>query len=379
MINLFNVDDDSNFKYMLESAGRSITVNNNPMESKAIITNTSLNTEYDDRKISSLKPLNRGDMVEYNGNRYMVISEVNDKRYSHYKGIMRHLPHKIFFNHKCVFETIHVYIENGNPSFKGGNVLTLIQDKVTVYAPSRSMGITLTTGDTFMINGNKFKIITNDTYSQTGISILTCERDQINPATDDIEHNIANGLACPINVINPEPLMVNVSETLQIDWTSTYDAPVVFVSSDNTIATVDAQGLVTGIAEGDVTITVTSASNGYIFDNVRVSVVDVPDTKTINITYSNPDQQSGDYYYIYYGGNGTFTANVLPIDEPVKFELYADNKTSAVDTSKLTQVVNGNTIKITAKNSAYYLQIKAILDSDPSVYTWQRVRIRGFV
>ncbi|MBA9088039.1 hypothetical protein FHR92_004533 [Fontibacillus solani] len=379
MINLFNVDDDSNFKHMLESVGRSITVNRNPTETKAIITNTSLNTEYDDRKISSLEPLNRGDMIEYNGNRYMLISEVNDKRYSHYKGIMRHLTHEIVFNHKCVFEAVSTYIENGNPSLVGGNVLTLIQDKVTVYAPSRSMGITLTTGDTFMINGNKFKIITNDTYSQPGISILTSERDQINPATDDIEHNIANGLACPINVINPEPITMNVSDTLQIDWTSLHDAPVVFVSSDIAIATVDAQGLVTGLSEGDVTITVTNVSNGYIFDSVLVSVVDVPDTKTVNITYSNPDQQSGDYYYIYYGDNGTFTANVSPVDEPVTFELYADNKISAVDTSKFSKVVSGNSIKITAKSSTYYLQIKAILDSDPSVYTWQRVRIRGFV
>ncbi|MNW31433.1 Bacterial Ig-like domain (group 2) [compost metagenome] len=379
MINLFNVDDDSNFKYMLESVGRSITVNDSPTEMKAIITNTSLNTNYDDRKISLLERLNRGDMIEYNGNRYMVISEVNDKRYSHYKGIMRHLPHEIIFNHRCMFETAHVYIENGNPSLIGGNVLTLIQDKITVNVPARSTSLQLTTGDTFMIQGNKFKIITNDTYSQPGISILTCERDQINPATDDVEHNIANGLACPINVTNQEPITVNVSETLQLNWTSPHDAPVEFVSSNNTIATVDAQGLVTGIAEGDVTITVTNVSNGYIFDTVRVSVVDVPDTKTINIVYDAPEQQNGDHYFIYYTETGIFTANVLPLDEPVSFELYADNKTSAVDTSKFTKVVSGNSIKITAKSSAYYLQIKAILDSDPSVYTWQRVRIRGFV
>jgi len=384
MLNLFNVDNASTFQNMLADVGRTITVNNTDTM-QAIITNTKLESNYDDRKVSTLEQLECGDLIEYNNKSYMVISEVNDKRYGHYKGIMRHLPHQITFNVNCRFQTVSAYIENSNPSFTGGQVITLIEDKIIVYMPAKSIHLNLTSGNEFMIHGNKFKIITMDTFSKTGIAILTCKREQTNPAADDIEHNIADGLACPINITNSKPISIELNSTLQLYWTSPYNAPVIFKSSDTSIATVDAEGLVTGIAEGDVTITATNSSNGLIFDSVTITVTadddNVHANKTIELVYDKPNQYLDDYYYLYSNKTHTFTATVYEgleaTDETVTFEMFGDDKVSAPSTNMFTGSSSGNIYTISSKSVFGYLQLKVTLDSDPSIYVWQRIRIRS--
>ncbi|GGF86397.1 Ig-like domain-containing protein [Paenibacillus aceti] len=383
MINLFDIDNESNFQFMLDNVGRSVTVNNSPTPIKATITNTStnLNTDYDDRKISTIETLQRGDLIDYNGNKYMVISEVNDKRYGHYKGLIRPLPHEITFSHKCVFESAFAYIENSNPSFKNGTVLTLIQDKIVVYLPIHTMELSVISGDEFMIQGNKFKIVTNDTFTQPGIAILTCERTQINPALDDVEHNIANGKACPINVTNSNPISVFVGSTFQLNWTSTNNAPVTFTTSDAFVATVDGLGVVSGLADGNVTITVTNASNGFIYDTVDISVEDIPEVKTIVITSSKPNNKTDDYFYITINTSVTFTGTIYDGDvstsNAVTFQVFADDKTSTVSTTKYTSAISGNAITITAKSDMFYMQLLTTSVDDPRISTWQRIRIKG--
>lgn len=68
---------------------------------------------------------------------------------------------------------------------------------------------------------------------------------------------------------------IRISETLQLGATVTpanADQAVVWTSSDDKIATVSAEGLVTGVAEGDVTITATAA-DGTTKDTYTLSVV----------------------------------------------------------------------------------------------------------
>lgn len=383
MLNLFNIDDESNFIYMLEAAGRNVTVNNSSAPIKALITNSKLETNYDDRYVSTLEGLQRGDLIDYNNKKYMIISEVNDRRYGHYKGVIRHLPHEIVFNHDCRFQSISCYIDNGSPSLASGQVLTLIDDKITVYLPINIMNVNISSGDVFMIQGNKFKIVTNDTYSSAGIAILTCQREQINPANDDVKHNIANGLACSINLTNNEPITVYVEETLQLTWASPYDAPVTFESSNNTIATVDAEGLVSGHTEGEVTIIVSNASNNLIFVTTTVNVESIPIEKSIKLVFSKPNQKIDDYYYLYANATESFTAIVYEgntaISEAVTFQMYADDKVLTPSLNAFTGTTSGNVYTITSKSAFIYIQLKVTLDSDPYIYTWQRIRIRSFL
>ncbi|WP_353615558.1 Ig-like domain-containing protein [Bacillus sp. FJAT-27264] len=66
---------------------------------------------------------------------------------------------------------------------------------------------------------------------------------------------------------------LKIGDTLQVTYTSPHDARVTFTSSDIDIATVNFTGLVAGQTAGEVTISVTNATNGDIFDTVTFSIV----------------------------------------------------------------------------------------------------------
>lgn len=68
---------------------------------------------------------------------------------------------------------------------------------------------------------------------------------------------------------------VTVGGTTQIDVTvdpSDADQDVIYASSDESVATVDGSGLVTGVAEGEAVITATSASNSDVSETITITV-----------------------------------------------------------------------------------------------------------
>lgn len=81
---------------MISQLGKTITVNN--ILRQALITNTELEQNYDDKWINTLYSLNRGDIIIYNNTKYLIISEQNDKRYNKYKVIMRRVPFTSVFS-----------------------------------------------------------------------------------------------------------------------------------------------------------------------------------------------------------------------------------------------------------------------------------------
>ena len=77
------------------------------------------------------------------------------------------------------------------------------------------------------------------------------------------------------SIENPVP----VNRTKQIEWTvlptNAYNQEVTFVSDDESIATVNQNGVVFGVAEGETFVTVTSVENPDIFAVVEIEVVDM--------------------------------------------------------------------------------------------------------
>jgi len=375
MFNLFDNQNTTDFQFLLDQIGSDVTINAaTPV--KAIITNTTLNQNFDDRKISTLSPLQRGDIVIFNGIKYMIINAINDKRYNKYKGIMRRLTHSIIVNSSCRFFSLDSFIITSNLGVIDGQVLALSDGEIHVYFSHYCVNSDLKIGDRFLLDGQAFKVTGIDTFSKQGIVILTCDKDQINPATDDVEHEIAGGYACPVNIAN-DTTTVYVGSTMQLTWTSTDDAPVVFESSNPDVATVDAQGLVTGVGEGIATITIQNATNEFITDSVTVTVEEVPEVKTITLT---PNTMPIDE--IKAGQSKTYTATVYQgatsTDDLVNWSLYGDDQMSSTTLATIT-AQDGTTCTIKANsNQQYgYIQLKAELIDDPSVFVWQRIRIRS--
>ncbi|MCU6709223.1 Ig-like domain-containing protein [Paenibacillus sp. J5C_2022] len=161
-------------------------------------------------------------------------NRASSKRYNKFKGIMRLLPHTIIINSQCRFYALDCYITVGNLGVSSGQVLSIADGTIQVHLSNRTNELNVKIDDRFFVNGQVFKVTGIDDFSREGIVNLTCEKDSINTVNDDVVNGVVGGNACKVDI--------------------TDGAPVVFRSNDESIATVDARGLVTGVSIGQVTM-----------------------------------------------------------------------------------------------------------------------------
>jgi uncharacterized protein YjdB len=103
-----------------------------------------------------------------------------------------------------------------------------------------------------------------------------------------IEVTVSNVAVTEITATPTEITMIT-GETAQISYTvapeNATDASVTFTSADETIATVDANGVVTGVTVGETTITIASVSNPEVTTEITVTVTSNPNAVqfTVNV------------------------------------------------------------------------------------------------
>jgi len=197
MFNIFNNEtalDDFNF--ILSQRGEDVQINNKSENIKALITNTTLEQVYDDRKITTLHDIQRGDIIEYNNKNYMVISEIADKRYSKYKAVMRYLTHKIMINQNCNFTELDCYITNSSLKVDAGEIMSLTSGNIQVHISAQQINSTVSLTSRFFVGNQVFKVEGIDDFTREGIITLSCKLDTINPSIDDIVNRIADYKKC---------------------------------------------------------------------------------------------------------------------------------------------------------------------------------------
>lgn len=372
MFNLFNKSDTDDLEFIHSQIGTDVYINDSATVTRVLITNTNLAQNYDDKKISSLSPLNRGDIVVYTGEKYMLISEINGQRYNKSKGIMRQLPHTVIVNDACNFIHLDCYITVGDLGVTDGKVLSVLDGNITVYTRNN---VDVKLASRFFIHGQPFKITGIDSFSQQGILILSCDKDLIDTVKDDLINDIAGGLSCHVDITN-EPTSIMIGSTLQLAWTSTNNVPVVFTSSNNTIATVDAKGLVRGVAEGSFTITISNSTNGFIYDKLPISIY-APEVYTMSL-YNSSNKHNLTYNEQIIVNKHVYVNGATTTDKTVTYSLvYIDQITTVpssvaeltVDASNVATIKNVN---IGIPESIY---VKAVFDSDTSIVDYYTLNL----
>ena len=97
------------------------------------------------------------------------------------------------------------------------------------------------------------------------------------------------------------PYPVYLGGTLPIEWTSGYDGTPVFSSSDESVATIDANGVIMGVSEGAAKITAFAPSTDNYYRKVRTFNVVVGDVEFTKQPYFNNDNNVyEDDYTLYY-------------------------------------------------------------------------------
>lgn len=186
----FNTNIDNDITYLLQEIGHNCKVNNIP--AKAIVNNASMERTFDDKKIITHEELKRGYYAEYNNLFFIVLNEVNDKRYNtYYKGVMRrcNFDLKFIINDKLYLFPI---IAEGDKFFiNGDSTISFSADTISVTIPLTPTTRQIKREDNFIKWGQKWEVQGLD-YTKDGLIVLTCKANVISDVTDDKVNEIAD-------------------------------------------------------------------------------------------------------------------------------------------------------------------------------------------
>ena len=94
MFNLFELNNLDDFVYLLNTIGEEVKINDNKDKKQVLITNTGSN--FNEKYITTLTPIQTGNLIDYNNKKWLITSELAGKRYHKYKGVMQHLNNTVF-------------------------------------------------------------------------------------------------------------------------------------------------------------------------------------------------------------------------------------------------------------------------------------------
>ena len=190
--NYFDLSSVTDFQYLLDSIGQDVLVNNYTI--KALITNTEVEQYFDDKYISTLTAIKRGDMINYDNINWLILSEVNGKRINKYKGIMRRCNYVVDLPigsesvitgydglGRPIYETVTIdipvdcIVENENLSVTSTGSLNLPSGKINLTIQENENTNQVTISQTFDLMGINWTITGID-KTQVGLLILQCEK-----------------------------------------------------------------------------------------------------------------------------------------------------------------------------------------------------------
>lgn len=191
MFNPFN-DNTQDIQFLLDNAGKDVLINDTP--AKALITNPSI-TEYEEKYISTLQRVSRGDIVAYDNEKYISITESITKRHGKYKAILRHCNYDIELpgEETCVIvgydeldrpieectigDPIHVpaIVDNKSFSVDGQNAINVPENEIiATLQDNQSNRDKLVVNNTFTVMSKTWTVLNQD-LTKNGLLILTCE------------------------------------------------------------------------------------------------------------------------------------------------------------------------------------------------------------
>ncbi|OAV45800.1 hypothetical protein A3850_004935 [Lewinella sp. 4G2] len=158
-----------------------------------------------------------------------------------------------------------------------------------------------------------------------------------------------------IDLVDPGPVAVGASKQLSANIipADATNQNLTYTSSDENIATVDATGLVTGVAEGEVTITVTTEDGGFS-DAISLKVLNP--NSVVNWALSKPVVGTGT------ADGANVVSNLVDDDTDTRWSVQPFPQTATVN---LERVIAISATEVTCyQNRAYQYTIEAAMDEN---------------
>lgn len=377
----FKTTLDNDIAYLLSQIGHNCHVGNIPI--KAIVNNLDRVDNYDDKRIITHEPISRGDYIQYADKYFLVVDNVNDKRYNtYYKATMRLCNHdfKIIIGNKLYL--FYSAIDGNKFTISEGKLINMSADSITVTIPATSITSQIMPQMAFIKWGSKWEVQGID-YTQAGLITLHCSKQIIDKSNDDVDNEIAgrwddNNNDLLNGNINPIPPIL-FEYTLQLNIIDQDDNPVsgasiTLLDTDNNTIQAVSYG-VYKVVEGLYTYTV--SKEGYTTAEGQI-MVDGDTIQTIML-----EEVLGDNYNIIISGadsimitdKATYTATVynndVVVDEPVTFALSNNLATIA------SQGNNQCVVKANDNFNTGRVTLRATLINDETVFGEKEIRIVG--
>ena len=244
-------------------------------------------------------------------------------------------------------------------------------DKFLFGTPKQRVALRIYAGGTKNFLNN----VTMDDNSPS-LTEFYLEDYQISEILDDLEGGYANAYVNNFSIkINSQeekykPSISSQLEAVVYKNNKVFDAPIIWETSDPNIATVDDEGLITTLAEGQVIISACMKDNDSIRDSIEITVsndatVDFEIRLSPDIDYVLQDTTTEFSCYLYENGNQlTNTFNIVDVSVVVPRENYDIN------------IIDGNHFSIT--NTKKYLKapvkIEVTSGNQSKIY---EIKLRG--
>lgn len=222
---------------------------------------------------------------------------------------------------------------------------------IIIRVPHNEVTVLIKRDEVYKIGLSNYKVVDVSDIINPGLLILKC-------TWSAEEQHLPN---YSINILNGDNIQVNISDSLQIqcevldgDIVLSPTPPLIYTSSDESIATIDSDGVVSILSTGIVTFTVSLESDTNIKDTITVEFVDVPQHNyTVSISGSVSIIKGKTATY-----TAVFTDNGQPIAETSEFWLTGDDGVSTTTLATITsQDSVNNTCVVTAGNTIGYVKL----------------------
>ena len=241
----------------------------------------------------------------------------------------------VFSNTEHRYVTVPCAVKSDEYTLTNNSIISMVSGSVTVYTGDNSYAREIEINNGYYNFGGYYKV--KNTFYNNGLAYVYMTRE----AKPEDKYTLSYNGVTSLDMAD--------ATTYQLSYTATkndvvVDSPALtYVSSDDTIATVDGNGLMTMLKEGDVKITTTWTDGNNTTCETTINISNsgvVPATGTLTIS-GRTELKWGlprKYKAIYTDADGN--------DISSNYTSLWTITNATFDTSKLTQTVNGNQITL---------------------------------
>ena len=375
MFDYFELNNTEDFQNLLSVAGMDILINGS--STRALITNTNVNQNSDNKKITTLDSIERGFLIDYDNAKWLVVSEVNGKRYGKYKGIIQKCNNTMIVNVAGILHTVPCIVtDRANLNTDVTTYITTLDTQIYIMVANDIINSNIKVNDIYKIGNLNYQIKNIDDISKSGLLVLKLEftsTEQVLPSYS-------------VSITNTEPVTTDTATPVQLtieqkdgDTVLTEPLPMVFSSSDNAIATVDSTGMITPVSVGNVTITVQLESDATVNDSIAITVQEVPVVETYYLELTGniqPDteiksDQTKTYTCVKKNSSGAVVDGAL-------FDFTVNPGTTPTSAYTLT-ILNDTQCSIKCNQYTYYIDLVVTDRADNTLSVSKNIKLRSLL